>query len=199
MVRIDDSDTDVKAWLSFPNEVEQLESKAREWGWEYEILVQLCVRVGCRVSGALTGRPESLEWNSDGEYWQITILGKNTKGGQKTVRDAYVPKEVKRNLDRYQSERGIDPDEPYVDKSVDTARRWIRNITNEIAEETDEERWEHVSSHDLRRSWATYHLVERSTNVRVMMEVGGWSSYSAIEPYLGKPTASKIGSEMGES
>ena len=63
------------------------------------------------------------------------------------------------------------------------------------AQETDE-LWSYVSSHDLRRSWATYHLVERGVDVRTMMAIGGWSSYSAIEPYLDEPTEARIGSVM---
>jgi hypothetical protein len=31
-----------------------------------------------------------------------------------------------------------------------------------------------------------------------MMEIGGWSSYEAIEPYLTKPTPAKIGSELSK-
>ena len=196
MVRIDDSESETKCWLTYPEEVQKIEEKARERDWEQEILVQLCARVGCRISDALTAEPQNVKWNSDGEYWEIKVWGKNTKGGEKTVRDAYVPDEVKKNLDRYQSERDIDSAESYVQISNSRARDWIREITNEIAEENGNERWKHVSSHDLRRSWATHHLVERSVNVRVMMEIGGWSSYQAIEPYLGKPTHTKIGNEM---
>lgn len=80
---------------------------------------------------------------------------------------------------------------------MSSIRRWVRDITDTIAEETGEERWEHVSTHDLRRSWVTYHLVEEGVPIRVMMSIGGWSSYDAIEPYLAQPTPSKIGSEMG--
>jgi hypothetical protein len=29
-----------------------------------------------------------------------------------------------------------------------------------------------------------------------MMEIGGWASYGAIEPYLTKPTPRKIGEEL---
>ena len=65
-----------------------------------------------------------------------------------------------------------------------------------VAEEVDDERWFEVSSHDLRRSWATFHLVERQVDVRTMMSVGGWSDYSAIEPYLAEPTESRIGAAM---
>lgn len=196
MVRIDDSNERVKCWLDFPEEVEEVESKARERDWEQEVFIQLQVRVGARVSGVLSAKPSGIKWNEDGEYWSIEIRGKNTKGGEKTVRDAYLPKSVKENLDRYQAERGIEPDEHYVQKSVSTLRRWVDEITNELAKETGKERYKHVSSHDLRRSWATHHLVEKDVGVRIMMEIGGWSSYEAIEPYLTKPSTEKIGQEM---
>ena len=51
-------------------------------------------------------------------------------------------------------------------------------------------------SHDLRRAWANYHLVEKEVSVRVMMAIGGWSSYDAIEPYLTQPSSEKIGAEL---
>ena len=69
-------------------------------------------------------------------------------------------------------------------------------INKPIADETGNDRWESVSSHDLRRSWATYHLVERQVDVRTMMAIGGWSDYSAIEPYLTEPTERRIGDAM---
>lgn len=196
MVRIDDSNDETKCWLDFPEEVQTVEEYARNRDWEREIAIQLMSKVGCRASGVRSAKPENLRWNSEGEYWEIEIRGKNTKGGEKTIRDVYVPERVKENLDRYASERGIEDGEPYVDKSTGSVRRWVRKITNEIAQETGNERWKHVSSHDLRRSWATYHLVEEDVAVRVMMKIGGWSSYDAIEPYLTVPTPEKIGQEM---
>jgi len=196
MVRIDDSSDETKCWLDYPDEVETLESIARGRDWKREIAIQLMARVGCRASGVLTAKPEGLSWNSKGEYWQLEIRGKNTKGGAKTKRDAYVPERVKENLDRYASERDIDDDEPYVDVSVSTVRRWVSDLTFSLYDRTGNERWAMVSSHDLRRSWATYLLVEQNVAVRVMMEIGGWSSYEAIEPYLTKPTAEKIGEEL---
>lgn len=198
MVRIDDSQDKTKCWLDYPDEVQTIETKARDRDWEQEIAIQLMARVGCRASGVLTATPSGLRWNNDGEYWELEVQGKNTKGGKKTTRDAYVPERVKENLDRYASERDIGEDEPYVDASVSTVRRWVREITDEIADDRDNERWRAVSSHDLRRSWATYHLVEQGVAVRVMMSIGGWSSYDAIEPYLTKPTPAKIGEELAK-
>ncbi|MFD1569540.1 site-specific integrase [Halorubrum laminariae] len=196
MVRLDDSSSKSKCWIDFEKEVPLLEEHARERDWKQEIAIQLMSRVGCRASGVLTACPNGLRWNSEGEYWELQIRGKNTKGGDKTVRDTYVPESVKKNLDRYASERDIDDSEPYVDTSVSTVRRWVREVTDNIADNTGHDRWKEVSSHDLRRSWATHHLVEKDVAVRVMMEIGGWSSYDAIEPYLTKPTPAKIGEEL---
>lgn len=75
-------------------------------------------------------------------------------------------------------------------------RRWVKEAAEYLADRLDEPRWHSVSSHDLRRSWATYHLVERQVDVRTMMSIGGWSDYSAIEPYLAEPTESRIGVAM---
>lgn len=194
MVRIDDSGDTTKCWLSFPNEKDELISVARSMDWERAIAMRLLVEVGCRASGVLTAHPEGVQYNSDGDYWEIEIQGKNTKGGEKTTRDAYLPDDVKQTLDIYQDERGIKDDEPYVDKSESTVRRWVDEAVDQLAEEN--ERWSYVSSQDLRRSWASHYLVDQQVAVRVMMEIGGWSSYEAIEPYLRKPSPAVIGDEM---
>ena len=101
---------------------------------------------------------------------------------------------MKRELENYSKERDITPSDPYVDVSTDSIRRWVREASKRLVDEN--ERWQHVSSHDLRRSWATHHLVEKDVSVRVMMEIGGWSSYSSIEPYLAKPTPARPGSHL---
>jgi len=75
----------------------------------------------------------------------------------------------------------------------------VKDAAGRVTDAGGGERWRFVSSHDLRRSWATYHLVERQVDVRAMMAVGGWSDYSAIEPCLNEPTESRIGEAFGES
>ncbi|WP_136717566.1 site-specific integrase [Halorientalis salina] len=195
-MQIDDSENETKCWLQYPNEIDRLAQEVREGDWTRRIAVLMMGKVGLRASGVLTAKPQGLTYNDDGKYWQLEVQGKNTKGGEKATRDAYVPDGVKRELENYAKERGIAPSEPYVDVSVDSVRRWVREASQSIAEATGNERWEHVSSHDLRRSWATHHLVEEDVSVRIMMEIGGWSSYASIEPYLAKPTPSTIGEEM---
>ena len=195
-MQIDDSEKETKVWLSYPDDVETLADQAHESDWTRRIAILLMGKVGLRASGVPTAKPEGLRYNEEGDYWELTVKGKNTKGGDKSTRDAYVPEGVKRQLDTYAKERDIAPSEPFVDASVDSIRRWVREARELLTD--DDQRWSDVSSHDLRRSWANHHLVEEDVSVRVMMNIGGWSSYNAIEPYLSKPTPSKIGEEMND-
>jgi integrase len=61
-------------------------------------------------------------------------------------------------------------------------------VANATADETGEEDYRHVSSHDLRRRFAQRLLVDERMNPRVVMAVGGWDSFKAIKPYLNAPS-----------
>jgi site-specific recombinase XerC len=204
MVRITDDSGDVTKCILDPydEELVALEGAARADDWEREIAIQLLGRVGLRADEVAVGEagtyPTSnrLRWSSSGECWLLDVRGKNTKGGSKKTRDAWVPGDVAENIQRFVSERDRDPDAPVVDASNSTVRRWVREAARNLADDGRGERWRNVSSHDLRRSWATYHIVEKGVDVRTMMAIGGWSDYSAIEPYLGEPTEAKIGDSM---
>jgi hypothetical protein len=107
-----------------------------------------------------------------------------------------MPDEVADDVHKYSRERGLDPSDPWVGVSTPSVRRWVKEAAHSIADDTESSRWRSVSSHDLRRSWATYHLVECQVGVRTMMNIGGWPDYSAVEPYLAEPAQSRIGEAM---
>jgi len=194
MVRIDDSGDVVKCWLR-PDELETLERAAGTWDWEREIAMQLLGRCGLRADEVSYPADEHLRWSEEADGWLFEVRGKNTGGGEPKIRDAWMPGPVADDIRKYTRERGLTARESWVDASTSTVRRWVREATEQVGEQAGE-RWQHVSSHDLRRSWATRHLVERQVDVRTMMAVGGWSSYSAIEPYLKEPTEARIGAAM---
>mgnify|MGYP000041245257 FL=1 len=196
MVRLDDSDDVTKCWLS-PDELDRLERTAGRDGWTREVAVQLMGRCGLRASEVSYPGDEHLRWSDDGDVWLFEVRGKNTKGGEPKLRDAWMPEDVADDVHKYSRERGLGASEAWVDASTPSVRRWVKEAAQTVAEEADDERWSEVSSHDLRRSWATYHLVERQVDVRTMMSIGGWSDYSAIEPYLAEPTEKRIGEAMG--
>lgn len=198
MVRItDDSGTYTKCILDpYDEELGKLEATARREDWEREVAVQLMGRCGLRADEVTYPTRERLRWSSSGECWLLEVKGKDTSGGEGKTRDTWVPEDVAENIQRFVSERERGPDAPIVSVSTSSVRRWVREAARQLAEEGEGSRWAKVSSHDLRRSWATYHMVERGTDVRTMMSIGGWSNYDAIEPYLGEPTEAKIGRSM---
>jgi len=71
-----------------------------------------------------------------------------------------------------------------LDEALDSAE--------DAADETGNLDFRRVSSHDLRRAWANHLLVEEGVSPRIVMALGGWSSYDAIEPYLAAPTEDNI-------
>ena len=197
MVRVDDAEDVTKCWLS-PDELTRLERSAGESGWERKIAVQLMGRCGLRASEVSNPGDDYLRYSEDGGVWLFEVRGKNTKGGAPKTRDTWMPDDVAGDIDKYSRERELDPSEPWVDISTPSVRRWVKEASYSVADDLDSPRWRSVSSHDLRRSWATYHLVERQVDVRTMMSIGGWSDYSAIEPDLAEPTETRIGEAMRE-
>ena len=187
----------VKCWLS-RDECEQLAQAAGKEDWQREIAIELMAQCGLRSDEVPKVTMGDIRYSEEGECWLFSVEGKNTDGGDPKMRDAWMPEETERNVSKYARERGLADSEPLVSVSPSSVRRWVREAAENVSEATENERWLNASSHDLRRSWATWHLVERPdpVDVRTMMAVGGWSSYSAIEPYLDAPTEARIGSAM---
>jgi site-specific recombinase XerC len=197
MVRLDDGGAVTKCWLD-REELDRLEAAAARSDWEREIALQLMGRCGLRADEVNYPGDAELRWSEKGECWFLEVRGKNTAGGAPKRRDAWMPEPVEANVRRFSRECGRSTGESWVQASKSSVRRWVKEAATEVAEEAAQpERWRAVSSHDLRRSWATHHLVERQVDVRTMMAVGGWSDYSAVEPYLAEPTEGRIGEAMG--
>jgi integrase len=198
MVRItDDTGTHTKCTLDpYEDELRELERAARTTDTERELAIQFMARCGLRADEVSYPARRALRWSDSGECWFLEVKGKDTSGGDGKRRDVWVPDDVAQNIQRFVSERDRSVREAIVSVSTSSVRRWVTEAAAQLVEEGRGERWSEVSSHDLRRSWATYHMVERGTDVRTMMALGGWSDYSAIEPYLDVPTEAKIGRSM---
>ena len=61
------------------------------------------------------------------------------------------------------------------------------------------EDFDYVSAHDLRRRYAQRLLVDNQMNPRVVMSVGGWDSFQAIEPYLNSPSENVVNRAFEEA
>jgi integrase len=190
-MRIDDRGKRVKVWLD-EDEADALRREMDAKAWRRGIAARLMIGAGLRSEEVTTVSPDAVRRTKDGDHWLLRVRGKNTKGGEKTVRDAWLPEDLERELYRYAQEREIGKSDPYIPVTPRTVQSWVTEAAEALAEDTGDDDWLHVSSHDLRRHWAHHHLVEERVPVRVMMAIGGWSSYSAIEPYLTTPSEGNI-------
>lgn len=127
----------------------------------------------------------------------LAVYGKDTSGATEggKRRDALVPDDLATASRLYQLERGLGDDAPLFDVTARTVRNWIGDAAMSAADATGVDDYHAVSSHDLRRYYATRMLQVHGVNPEVVMEVGGWDSYKALRPYLQSPVEEVIAAE----
>jgi len=103
------------------------------------------------------------------------------------------------DVHRYQNAEDIAPDDLLIDLTERGVRDVMKRTAERAAAETGDDDYQYVSSHDLRRRFAQRLLVDRQMNPRVVMAVGGWDSFQAIEPYLNAPTADVVNDAFEEA
>lgn len=192
-------DNSYNVWMS---RAEYHEIPRQAETFEREIALRLMGDCGLRVREVLDVHPEHISRTSDGRHHMLEVVaGKDTTGdfsGGKH-RETWIPAELERQIHRYATEEGIADDEPLIQKSKKTLQNWVEWSAEAAATETGDTDYERVSSHDLRRCWAQHLLVEEGVSPRIVMALGGWSSYDAIEPYLTAPTEDNIIESMSSA
>jgi hypothetical protein len=142
--------------------------------------------------------PHHVRRTDDGDHYRLRVpSGKDTTGNGGKPRDASA--RVERDLHRYQTREDIAPDDPPVDLSERRVRAIVKECAQSAADATGVEDFHYVSSHDLRRRFAQRLLVDHSMNPRVVMAVGGWDSFQAIEPSLNAPTPEVVNNAFEEA
>lgn len=179
------ADNEVKVWLT-DEEVEEL--RRATVSYRDDIILQLGAFVGLRAFEIPQVCPQHIKTTENGQYRLRVPKGKDATGNGGKPRDAYLPADVERSLQQYQNAENIAPRDPFVDLTERGVRAVVKRAADAAAAETGDPDFEHVSSHDLRRRFAQRLLVDEEMNPRVVMQVGGWDSFQAIEPYLNAPT-----------
>ena len=166
-----------------------------------EVAIRLMGDCGLRVGEVLDVRPCDISRRSDGRHYKLEVVGgKDTSGeydGGKH-RETWLPLDLEAHMNRIINAdvNKIGNRDPVIDRSKRTLQNWVEDAAVRAAEETGDDDYRRVSTHDLRRCWANHLLVEESVSPRIVMALGGWSSYDAIEPYLAAPTEENINSTM---
>lgn len=185
-----------KVWMT-DTELEQLERVAASQR-DY-LVIRLGGRVGLRAFEVPQICPKHAKRTEDGEHYRLRVPeGKDTTGNGGKPRNAYLPKEVEGDIHRFQNAEDTGRHEPLVDLTERGIRDVVKRTAERAAEETGDEDYRHVSSHDLRRRFAQRLLVDKRVNPRVVMQVGGWDSFQAIQPYLNAPTPSVVNEAFEE-
>ncbi|MBO4248381.1 site-specific integrase [Halomicrobium sp. IBSBa] len=184
-----------KVWLT-DGEIEDLRRATNSQ--RDDLIIQLGAFVGMRAFEIPQVRPVDVKQTESGQYRLRVEAGKDTSGNGGKPRDAYLPDSVERDLQRYQNEHNIAPKDPFVDLSQPGVRAVVRRTAERAADQTGDDDFEKVSTHDLRRRFAQRLLVDQQMNPRVVMAVGGWDSFAAIEPYLNAPSEDVIDEAFAE-
>lgn len=196
-MQIDSTDNGFKVWLT-PSEYEQLRNYADNRGPKHHATVLLGGKVGLRAQEITAMRYEQVRKDEEG-YYRLRVpkdAGKDTTGGGGKARDAWVPRDVERDLLKIRYDLGRDEGERLLGVKKSRVRQIVRDLGDEMEDETGNPDWSKLSSHDLRRFFAQTLLVRENANIHTVMDVGGWASPSALAPYLNKPTEKQIRDEM---
>ena len=184
-----------KVWLT-DSEVENLRRAAQSQ--RDDIIIQLGAYVGLRAFEIPQPRPCDITESERGQYRLRVRSGKDTSGNGGKPRNAFLPDSVERDLQRFQNSQNIAPRDAFVDLKQPGVRAVVKRTAERAADETGVEDFRKVSTHDLRRRFAQRLLVDEAMNPRVVMQVGGWSSFQAIEPYLNAPSEDVVDDAFAE-
>ncbi|MFC7226297.1 site-specific integrase [Salinirubellus salinus] len=171
----DDRD-DMKVWLS-QREVDQLLDVVD--GTEQRIATALGVRCGLRSAEVLDVAPEHVVDTDAGTMLRV-YHGKGDK-----YRETPVPADLATTIRTVDDVRDQDSDDPLVDVTTRTLRRWMDRAGLELQEATGDGGWRWLSFHDLRRTWATA-LASEDVDPLLVCDWGGWSDLETfLEHYRG--------------
>lgn len=171
---------DKKVWLS-QDELELLVEHAG--GIEQEIAFGLGGRCGLRSHEVLNVAPEHVQ-DTDAGLMLVIEHGKGDK-----YRETPIPRELANTIRTANEYRDEGPGQSILSiTATRTLRRWINRAADRCEEQTGDHRWQYLSFHDLRATWATA-LRSEDVDAMVVCDWGGWNDLDTfLEHYRGTHT-----------
>lgn len=169
--------SDMKCWLS-ENDVEDLIKTAD--GTERQIAFALAARCGLRSHEVLDVAPDDVVSTDAGQMLKIEH-GKGDK-----YRETPIPSQLATRIETVDDVRSEASSSSILSvTSTQALRKWIKRTRAKCADKTGDDRWKHVSMHDLRRTWAT-NLGSQDVDPLIVIDWGGWSDLETfLEHYRG--------------
>ena len=177
----------MKVWLSESDTEALLDAAGNT---EQRIAFALGARCGLRSHEILEVTPDDVV-PTDAGRMLIVEHGKGDK-----YRETPIPSDLVRQIEAVDDMRDESSDTPVISvTTTQSLRNWIQSTRERLAEQTDDDRWNHLSLHDLRRTWATA-LGSKEVDPLIICQWGGWNDLETfLEHYKGaySPEAQRRG------
>lgn len=168
-----------RVWLA-AEEIEQLINEAQDA--TQRIAITLGGKAGLRRGEITSVTRNDFTHAPDGF---VRVWGDYAK--QDKYREAPIPNDLEPFVKGITS--GQDPDEPVVSVHDTTVYRWVKRAAERLYAETEDEGWQYLDVHDLRRSWGGHLLWNCGVSPMSVMQFGGWSDWDTFEDhYMGEMT-----------
>lgn len=148
---------------------------------------------------SMLGAPFSNLQEVDTPYGRIHLLRVDAKDSsdrpqQTRQRDVFISDTlVEDTKDFY----GADYDGPIFRKSESTLTERYKETRQNLATATGNKDWLNFSSQDGRRYFATHAIFRHGLPIELVMQLGGWNSLQAMQPYMVLPE-DVIARQLGE-
>jgi integrase len=175
----------MKVWLS-NDEVERLLDQFDDT--EKRIAAGIAARCGLRSDEVVRVAPEDVAETDAGTMLRVWSSAKTDE-----YRETPIPPNLATTIRTVGDVRDAPAEEPVVDATTRTLRRWMERATSVLHDETREPGWQYVGMHDLRRTWATS-LRSADVDAMVVCDWGGWDDLETfLDHYRGthSPEAQK--------
>jgi hypothetical protein len=115
-------------------------------------------------------------------------------------RTSYIPRSLYQDIEKYCQSNRIGGNDELFDIGKDHLQDLINDqLAEALVEETGNDDWANITTHDFRRFFATQRLRREGLDDGIVKFMGDWSSDKAISPYLDEPTVHDIQNEIAKS
>lgn len=166
-----------KVWLS-EDELDQLVNTVGDM--EQRIAIELGGRCGLRSKEILDVASQHVVETDAGHMLRVW------KGKGDKYRETPISESLATKVEAVAYRNGCDPDEPVLSVSTTRSlRRWVKHAAADVADEIGDDAWHYLSTHDLRRTWATS-LSDHEVDPLIALEWGGWEDLDTfLDHYKG--------------
>lgn len=127
-----------------------------------------------------------------------TTEGETVEGGG--WRLSWVPISLYHDIQDYCDRNGIgENDQLFPDIQKKRLGDIIKEAGKYTARQTGKEGYADITSHDMRRFFATHMLRHEGVDIDIVMAMGGWSNRKSMDPYLRTPLEEDIQTELAKA